>query len=360
VLQSILLQILIRESRGYTVQLHHVHSHLIDHVMDPSKKSYMSKQLIEQRMNKMKRLYGDKTQLYLTGNYHADIQCNQLTHNLWQPVNMRATVLPRFIVKHNPTHEIGTSAINHFIKHHQKEELLKEYLADHPDIEITKLSKEIDWISSIYPINNKRIHHHKSENFQYKLKTGVLTTPKIRFEQGKISTHIPALDSPTCPVCNSEEEADTTHIFTHCTVATQHNNQLWQDLTNIPGNTFDVPWFTVTNMQPFNRQDWNVHMGDEGYIPSAITHGLCIDIKDVLCQKVLESRHNLWKDYWKKFVTLIQTSQTTHSTGELPQQLPSGLGAVDLDPQQLYSHQQQQPQQIKRKQTSITSFFKRQ
>src|SRR5690242_20484569 len=132
--------------------------------MEPDTKPYMDKQLMEEQMRKMQQKYGDKTLLYLTGNYHADKQCLQNSCNVWHSVNLKASVLPRFVVLHNASKEVATSSFNHFIKFKQKEQRISEFLKDHPEAEETRLNPEIGWKASIWPISNKNKHWDPKEN----------------------------------------------------------------------------------------------------------------------------------------------------------------------------------------------------
>ena len=227
----------------------------------------------------------------------------------------------------------------------------EEHLADHPEIELTKLSQEIDWNSSIWPIKNKNIHFSPVENFQYKLKTQALITPQIRYQSNYATDTISQLTSPICLICNSEEDADLEHIFSKCTVAMQYNTKLWIDLQNIPGNDFTQPWFTVQNNgKIFAKAEWNLLLGDQGYIPSAITSKTVNAIQEILCQKVAESRHALWKDYWSKFIALSNVLPTEGSS-QSPSS-PTVTSTMGGTVQQSYSQQE-----TKKRQTKITSFF---
>lgn len=82
--------------------------------------------------------------LYLTGNYHADIQCEKNTTNPGHNINLKATVLPRFVILHKQSREIISSAFNKFIKTKQNQSRILEFQTDHPEAEDTRFNKEID------------------------------------------------------------------------------------------------------------------------------------------------------------------------------------------------------------------------
>jgi hypothetical protein len=93
VLESILLQILMRQLLGYTVEISHVYSHLLDE--EYGLEGHMSIEEHTRKMNKMEEKYGNNTRAFLKGNMHADQQLNQeLTDALYSKINFKTTTLP--------------------------------------------------------------------------------------------------------------------------------------------------------------------------------------------------------------------------------------------------------------------------
>jgi hypothetical protein len=132
ILQSILVQILIREEQGYTVTFHHVFSHLLDHTYLPHKKHHMDQEEQQDKMNKMKQMYLENTMFYLEGNFQADRLCETLPSNSTHyAIQLQSASLPRFILKDNDTNEYASSNISAFIKDKyiqiQNEQLLEEH-----------------------------------------------------------------------------------------------------------------------------------------------------------------------------------------------------------------------------------------
>ncbi len=79
ILQSILVQILLREAQGFQTSFVHVYSHLLDHIYMPFKKNQMKKELRENRTELMKKKYGaEKALFYMEGNFRADRLCEEL------------------------------------------------------------------------------------------------------------------------------------------------------------------------------------------------------------------------------------------------------------------------------------------
>ena len=115
VLQSILLQILIREHQGYSVHILHVNSHLLDTYMGKPPK--LTEQVIKKRFEKMKQKYGEQTMFLLQGNFFADQQLERpIMQTLYQQVNLKASTLPQFILKDSSDNSIFCNAIKHVIK----------------------------------------------------------------------------------------------------------------------------------------------------------------------------------------------------------------------------------------------------
>jgi hypothetical protein len=75
ILQSILVQILLREHKVYTVTLHHVNSHLLDHERLPNSKHQMKKEERENKLTRLQSKHGDLTRFLLEGNFGADRLC---------------------------------------------------------------------------------------------------------------------------------------------------------------------------------------------------------------------------------------------------------------------------------------------
>src|SRR6185437_3234371 len=72
VLQSILVQVLLREQLGFQTEFLHVYSHLLNHMYLPNKKNQMNSKEREKKMDKMRTKYQDKTMFFLEGNFRVD------------------------------------------------------------------------------------------------------------------------------------------------------------------------------------------------------------------------------------------------------------------------------------------------
>src|SRR4051794_6622225 len=78
VLQSILMQILTRELRGFTVEIVHVFSHLLD--KKPNGEYVMNSDKRKQRLLQMQEQYGSLAMKFLQGNQCTDKQLENPPH----------------------------------------------------------------------------------------------------------------------------------------------------------------------------------------------------------------------------------------------------------------------------------------
>jgi ribonuclease HI len=164
ILQSILLQILMRESKQYTVEICHVNSHLLDEQMGEPTNLSLDEQAY--KMKHMHELYSHNTIKYLTGNYWADKQLSQpIIQSRYRQINLNSSTLPRFIIQNILTGEYSVGGIKEELKKQMQNLLLQEYLADYPELEMTRFSPEVDWESSIWPIKDTKTHMPSLENF---------------------------------------------------------------------------------------------------------------------------------------------------------------------------------------------------
>jgi hypothetical protein len=241
VLQSILVQVLIRQQQNFTTTFYHVYSHLLDHEFMPFKKHLMNSKEREAKLKIMTETYQSKTMYLLQGNFYADRLCEELSMDaIHYSIQIHSHTLPQFVLKDTNSNEYASAEDLHtFVKNKYNEIREKQMLEEHPELELTKFSPEVDWQSSIWPIS-KNVDNNNNNNcdsllkFQYKLKSGTLLTPAIRFQRGVSSTNLPVLSDSMCKVCNhTTQEADLAHIFSHCTIAAEHNNKLWNELTSI-------------------------------------------------------------------------------------------------------------------------------
>ena len=89
-------------------------------------------------------------------------------------------------------------------------------------LELTKYNPEVQWQLSIWPIQSNTRDYTKIENFQYKLKTGVLSIPqKPNMNRQQQNSDNSSSDGETeerpsyhCIVCNDPEQTpNTQHIL---------------------------------------------------------------------------------------------------------------------------------------------------
>jgi hypothetical protein len=328
VLQSILVQVLLRETQGFTTSFLHVYSHLLDHIYLPHKKHQMKIQEREQKMAAMQKAHKEKTMFYLEGNFRADRLCEELPENtLHNTIQIHSASLPRFILKDTDTNDYASADMHSFLTNIFKRNRRNQQLEDHSELENSKFSPEVDWNASIWPISDKHNTNDKLLYFQYKLKTDSLATPAKRFYRQTATKNVPTLTNASCPVClHPTQEADTAHIFSHCTVAQEHNKNLWESLLPLIQTTQSnpLPWFTVEdnntqNTMKMGDSEWSISQGDLGYIPTHISQLLNKETYALVQTEVAESRHKLWKDYWSKYIQILKTSPNiTPSTSATP------------------------------------------
>ncbi len=175
-------------------------------------------------------------------------------------------------------------------------------LEEHPELETTKFSPEVDWNASMWPVNQKNMKNSSNQvcAFQYKLKSQSLLTPARYLERQTAPKNI-SLTTDTCVVCkHPTQKADLQHIFSHCTVAGQHNQQLWKDIQGMfqDSPVDHQPWFSTHDWQDSDQYDemleigdtcWQASLGDLGYIPKAVTSCLSKEDSEVL-QKTINCR----------------------------------------------------------------------
>src|SRR4051794_36018950 len=128
-------------------------------------------------------------------------------------------------------------------------------LEEHPELELTKFSAEVDWPASSWPIQNRTNVEGSLIAFQYKIKSNSLMTPLRVHEQSLNTAQTPDIENlpgPECIVCkHSTQMADLEHIFTYCTVAHEHNQKLLQDIQALQ-QTLETPlpvWFNTEQIQ---------------------------------------------------------------------------------------------------------------
>jgi exonuclease III len=386
VLQSIIVQILLRQVQGFTTTFVHVYSHLLDHIYMPHQKHQMNKQLREKRTQKMKDKYKQQATYFMEGNFRADRLCEELPSTAPHcPVQLNSASLPRFILKNTETSEYASAAVSLFVKTKLNTTRCAKMLEEHPELEITKFSPEVDWDRSVYPLQAKqtKVPDHLV-SFQYKLKSNSLLTPARHVERQTTPKGITTIPQ-SCVVCNHPtEDADLTHIFSHCTVAYEHNTQLWKDihekLEDTPLNL--PPWISLEPTENSSEESnsdteeddtvglgdtlWQTSLGDLGYIPKIVTNSISKSQSEIIQSLTLSSRYTLWKDYWKKATQILKYQQSMTS----PSSSPSSPTGDPPDP----SRQQQAlvsatldsgsgkdgacgEQQLKKKQTKLTQFF---
>jgi hypothetical protein len=371
ILQSILVQILIREEQGYTVTFHHVFSHLLDHIYLPHKKHHMDQEEQQDKMNKMKQMYLENTMFYLEGNFQADRLCETLPSNSTHyPIQLQSASLPRFILKDNDTNEYASSNISAFIKDKYIQIQNEQLLEEHPELETTKFSPEIDWKASTWPIGDKTTTNDKLCSFQYKLKCETLQTPLKQQQQHQNEA---TTTTSQCLIClNPSQEPDITHIFSHCTLAIQHNTELWTTIQSQIA-PLKTPWFNTTEDSTEHTKftklskdlQWQLTLGDLGYIPAHITKTLNKEQYHKLQSITAESRYTLWKEYWKTStqIKLTKSNNIIHPSSPPVGEPPPFSGnqqtlSVDLvTGTPLASTGRGQTQTLIKKQSKLTTFF---
>jgi hypothetical protein len=345
----------------------------------------MDKKLREKRTQKMRDKYKDQAMYYMEGNFRADRLCEELPSTaLHCPIQLNSASLPHFILKNTETSEYASADISSFIKTKLNKIRCEKMLEEHPELEVTKFSPEVDWSRSVYPLHTK----HTKEfdhlvSFQYKLKSNSLLTPARHSERKTTPKGVKEI-TKSCVVCNHPtQDADINHIFSHCTVAYEHNAQLWNDLqqnlVDAPLNL--APWITLESTESTFNGDtevddtvelgdtlWQTSLGDLGYIPKIVTNSVSKSQSEIIQSLTLLSRHSLWKDYWKKTIQILKTQQiiappllSSSPAGEPPD--PSGqlqatpVPATTLDSGSLGTDDMHGGLQLRKKQTKLTQFF---
>ena len=197
-------------------------------------------------------------------------------------------------------------------------------------------SPEVDWQMSVWPICERNNHDSQSTNFQYKIKNETLLTPAMRYYENITTTNIPKPQNPMCPVCNNEnEEADITHIFGNCRVATQQNKLLWENIVSMLPQVIDKPWFTIDNNNLKRDNLWDKQLGNIGYIPKSVSELLTTaELKETLPRLVKESKQTIWTEYWKCYVETLKNKNTDNNSNILPTQ-ENALPPKDSSPPQV-------------------------
>jgi hypothetical protein len=274
VLQSILLQTIIREMQGFEVQFLHVYSHLLD--TDENGTFTMQEPLRSHRLKIMQETYKQSTRHFLEGNQQADQQlATPPQQNILFNINYKTTTLPRFVLRNTETGDIHSDALKLTVRQQLMYRVIADYRADHPELELTEFSPEINWRMSMWPLLDKTIHNSSLQNFQYKLKQHILLTPLDRFNRNLSTKNIPAPKAPLCPVClHTTEEANIEHIFGHCTVAQEHNLNLWNDVSSLFPPLATTCWFFLEDnqIQDSTSTKWQTSHGNVRYIPSQVTN----------------------------------------------------------------------------------------
>jgi hypothetical protein len=243
-------------------------------------------------------------------------------------------------LKDTDSNEYVSADLHTFIKNKFIQMRNNKMLEEHPDLELTKFSPEIDWKASLWPIHGNNDKHESLTKFQYKLKSKTLLTPALRFQRNISSKNLPVPLDSQCTVCNnSAQDADLTHIFTQCTVASEHNKVLWDLLKPIQDTvqlSTQQSWITinqeslkcnkVNTIIELGDDDWDTTFGDLGYIPSFVTKQLNPEQLHELRICIANSRHNLWKDYWNKAIKFAQIQQTSHSACTSTPATPPSVG----------------------------------
>jgi hypothetical protein len=266
----------------------------------------------------MQETYKQSTRHFLEGNQQADQQLSTPPQqNILFSINYKTTTLPRFVLRNTETGDIHSDALKLTVRQQLLDRVIADYRADHPELELTEFSPEIDWRMSMWPLLDKTIHNSSLQNFQYKLKQHILLTPLDRFNRNLSTKNIPAPKTPLCPVClHTTEEANIEHIFGHCTVSQEHNLNLWNDISSLfPPLADTTCWFSLEDnqMQDNTSTKWQTSHGNVGYIPSRVTNLLSKEESQQIAELIAESRHYLWQDYWSKYTELIKQAASAPS-----------------------------------------------
>ena len=323
-------------------------------------------------MKKMQEKYQDKTLFLLEGNFLVDRMCEEpLQDTTHHNIQIHAAANPRFLLKDIKKNEYASSDLNSFLKQILSRKRNEEMLLDHPELESTKFSPEINWNASTWPLGDKKSGNDKLISFQYKLKSESLTPARRHAFQAE-SKRIPKLNSAKCIVCkHPTQKADMQHIFSSCTVAFTHNTQLWNDIQRCyKHNKVEIcePWFCLHQNHTGNtntteseqNQAWQKQHGNTGYIPASVTSVLPKSMISELQATVAQSRFELWKDYWKNYIELLQTPSNSASSpgsntfpaGEPPPALQQNQSAANTT-----SIQSEEATHNNKKQTTLFNFF---
>lgn len=104
---------------------------------------------------------------------------------------------------------------------------------------------------------------------------------------------------------------------------------------------------------------WKLELGDLGYLPSQITKQLSSKDRYKLAEIVALSRHSLWTDYWKQFIAILKTTQTSptppSTTTNNNNMGENGLVVQQVAPDTPSST----PSKLKNSQRTLHSFFKK-
>jgi hypothetical protein len=172
---------------------------------------------------------------------------------------------------------------------------------------------------------------------------------------------------------NLSQEPDITHIFSHCTLAIQHNTELWTTIQSQIA-PLKTPWFNVpensTEHTKFTKLSkdlqWQLTLGDLGYIPAHITQTLNKEQYHKLQSITAESRYTLWKEYWKTTnqIKLTKSNNIIHPSSPPVGEPPPFSGnqqtlSVDLVTGTLTSTGRGRAQTFIKKQSKLTTFFKK-
>ena len=205
------------------------------------------------------------------------------------------------------------------------------------------------------------------------MKTHQLLTLHVCKEQ-QITFKTLEIAEEHCIVCNDEESIpDETHIFSRCIVAAQENNTLWNKVCKeIPELQQEQTWFTTENNSKSSLLTWTNELGDTGHIPTRVTKMLNKETQKKLAEMIVESRLNLWNQYWKHYRTLTNTDENASSTKN--SQHPNTLGDPPPDANsnlELAATQENSgglgggkegnlgEEQRRKKQTTLTNYFRK-
>lgn len=128
--------------------------------------------------------------------------------------------------------------------------------------------------------------------------------------------------------------------LTHCTLCANNQSKRWTLSTNLGNVQHNVkrndilqlndhfkdtqPWFhTEPSMDTDSNSSstrWDKEIEDLGYIPTQITTSQDQTTNKKFQKLIVMSRHDLWSDYWKNYIQILNTTTTTHTSSLSPSQ----------------------------------------